>query len=61
MQMQGTVKYFDNNKKFGFIEGEDKQEYFFISLPSLTPTLQTKAIMRPLMLRILRGKKGPKL
>jgi CspA family cold shock protein len=26
--MQGTVKWFNDKKGFGFIEGEDKQDYF---------------------------------
>ncbi len=27
--INGVVKFFDDQKKFGFIKGEDKQEYFF--------------------------------
>ena len=26
--MKGTVKFFDNQKEFGFITGEDGSEYF---------------------------------
>ena len=26
--MKGTVKFFNNNKGFGFITGEDENEYF---------------------------------
>ena len=26
--MQGVVKWFDNNKGFGFVLGDDGQEYF---------------------------------
>ena len=26
--MKGTVKFFDNQKEFGFITGEDGKEYF---------------------------------
>ncbi|MBN2422980.1 cold shock domain-containing protein [Candidatus Woesearchaeota archaeon] len=27
--MKGTVKFFNNMKRFGFITGEDGNEYFF--------------------------------
>jgi len=27
--MNGTVKWFNDKKRFGFITGEDKQDYFF--------------------------------
>ena len=26
--MKGTVKFFDKEKKFGFLKGEDDKEYF---------------------------------
>jgi CspA family cold shock protein len=26
--MEGTVKWFNTTKRYGFIQGEDKQEYF---------------------------------
>lgn len=26
--MKGTVKFFNDKKKFGFIKGEDEKEYF---------------------------------
>jgi cold shock protein len=28
LKMKGTVKFFNNNKGFGFITGEDEKEYF---------------------------------
>ncbi len=34
--MEGTVKWFNRKKGFGFIKGEDEQDYFvhYTSLPS---------------------------
>ena len=35
-KMEGTVKWFNRKKGFGFIKGEDEQDYFvhYTSLPS---------------------------
>ena len=56
--MKGTVKFFNTMKGFGFITGEDGQEYFFhqSSLPDGLNLTENDAVE----FEVEQGDRGPK-
>ncbi len=58
VQMNGEVKFFDENKGFGFIKGEDGNDYF-VHVSALQPGTTLRENDR-VTFDIVQGNRGPK-
>ena len=57
--MQGTIKFFNEQKGFGFISGEDGKEYF-VHLTGLAEGVTGLQENDPVTFEVEEGDKGPK-
>jgi len=56
--MNGTVKFFNNAKGFGFITGEDGKDYF-VHITNISDGLELRDDM-PVSFEVTDGDRGPK-
>ncbi|GAF39025.1 hypothetical protein FC83_GL002513 [Agrilactobacillus composti DSM 18527 = JCM 14202] len=57
--MLGTVKTFDQNKGFGFIETEDEGDIFVHFAAIMTPGFKSLAVGQKVNFVVVEGSKGP--
>ncbi len=57
-KQQGTIKFFDRKKRFGFIMA-DKQEYFFHATAAKPEDFKSLRDGALVMFVVIQGKKGP--
>ncbi|HYG40008.1 MAG TPA: cold shock domain-containing protein [Cytophagales bacterium] len=55
MQQQGTVKFFNNSKGFGFIKHDDSDEETFVHVSGLVDEIKENDRVK---FEVVRGKKG---
>ena len=58
IKQQGTIKFFDRKKRFGFIMA-DKQEYFFHATAAKPEDFKSLRDGALVMFVVIQGKKGP--